>query len=403
MTRASWTGFVALLVFTMGTSIITPLIPLYQDEHGLSNGEMALLFGAYPMTVVPAMLLFGNLSDLVGRRAVMIPAMACLTAASLILGFTDEVSLLFVGRVLQGLAVGGFLGVGTALVVDHAPPHLRARAAVMAGIGFRLGFGLGPGLAGLVAQYLPDPLHLSFQMHAALMSVAVVCVLVTPETVRRGGGRLRIAIGVPPGQLAAFATFLAPSVFLLGVLDATLLAVVPLYLADTLAVDNVAVIGLVGFLVLGLTGVTPLVARNLDPRTAVITGVAAGSGASLLVVGASLVGSPLPVLAAAGLIGFLNGLILQGCTAICGISVPITQRGKLISALYMCAYFGTAPAIGLGYLSQSIGLTATLGVFSAGALALAAFVLLVGARTFRVVIPYVEVPPPVPPPAPLPA
>jgi MFS family permease len=390
---------VALLVFTMGTSIITPLIPLYQDRFGLSNGELTLLFATYTATVVPTMLLMGNLSDLVGRRRVMLPAMAAITAASLVLGFSESVPLLFVGRVLQGLAVGGFLGVGTALVVDHARTGRREVAAVVAGIGFRLGFGLGPGLAGIVAQYASDPIQRPFQGHAALMAVAVLAVLLTPETVARRPARLRMGVGVPPGQLAAFATFLAPAAFLMSFLDATLLSVAPLYMANTLGVDNVAVIGLVGFLVLGLGGFTPLIARRVPPRRAVIVGVGAASLSSLLVVGASAVDTAALVVVAAGVIGLINGLILQGGTAICGVSVPITERGKLISALYMCAYAGTVPTVALGYLSQAIGLTASLAAFSAAALVLAAFILLVGARIFREVVPYVEPLPPSPVPA----
>jgi MFS family permease len=390
VTRGAWSAFVALLIFTMGTSIITPLIPLYQGRYGLSNGELTLLFATYTATVVPTMLLMGNLSDLVGRRRVMLPAMAAITLGSIVFGFSDSVPLLFVGRVLQGLAVGGFLGVGTALVVDHAAPGRRELAAVVAGIGFRLGFGLGPGLAGIVAQHSADPTHRPFQGHVLLMGLAIAALLVTPETVRRRPARIQVRVGVPPGQFAAFATFLAPAVFLMSFLDATLLAVAPLYMANTLGVENVAVIGLVGFLVLGLGGFTPLLARNVPPRAAVIAGVAAASLASLLVVGAAAVGTAALVVLAAGVIGLINGLILQGGTAICGISVPISERGKLISALYMCAYSGTVPTVGLGYLSQAIGLTASLAVFSGAAVAIAAFVLAVGSRIFRHVIPYVE-------------
>ena len=59
----------------------------------------------------------------------------------------------------------------------------------------------------------------------------------------------------------------------------------------------------------------------------------------------------------AALLGVVNGMILQGGTVICGTIVPLEERGKLMSALYMCAYAGTVPTVGLGYLSQAIGLT----------------------------------------------
>jgi phosphatidylglycerophosphate synthase len=128
-------------------------------------------------------------------------------------------------------------------------------------------------------------------------------------------------------------------------------------------------------------------------------GVVGGAVGSLLVVSASGLGSAWVVVLAAAVIGFLNGLILQGGTTICGISVPISGRGKLMSALYMCAYSGTLPTIGLGYLSAAVGLTTALGVFSVAALAIAAFTVLVGGRVFRRVVPYVETAP-VPNPGP---
>jgi hypothetical protein len=84
----------------------------------------------------------------------------------------------------------------------------------------------------------------------------------------------------------------------------------------------------------------------------------------------------------------MNGFILYGGTVICGTIVPLEERGKLMSLLYMCAYAGTIPTVALGYLGDAIGLTGALAIFSAIAICIAAFVLLVGRRLFREVIPY---------------
>jgi predicted MFS family arabinose efflux permease len=382
MTLNSWKAFTAMLIFTMGTSIITPLIPLYATKFDLGAGTLTLLFATYTATVVPVMLLMGNLSDRIGRKRVMLPAMLAISLASLLFAFAESVPLLFAGRVLQGIAIGGFLGVGAAFVVDHAAPHRRARAALWASVGFRLGFGLGPGLAGLVSEYTDRSIHTPFQGHLALMVVAIGAVLIAPETVPRRRARLEVKIGIPEGQGKGFATFLGPAGFLLSYLDAALLALVPLYIARTLEVDSVIVPGLVGFLILGMGGLTPLVLGRVEPRRGMMIGVAISSVSSIL------------VLAAAAVIGFTNGLILQGGTAICGITVPLHDRGKLISAFYMCCYSGTIPIVGIGYLSHSVGLTAALSVWAGFGLVLAAFVLFVGGRVFRRVTPYVE---PVPP------
>ncbi len=390
MTRGAYLAMVALLVFTMGTSIITPLLPLYAGQFHLSNGTLTLLFATYTATVVPTMLVAGSASDRLGRKRVLLPAMLVLTCASLVFAFTESVSMLFVGRVLQGLAVGMFLGVGTAFVVDHAIPAKRALAAMAAGAFFRLGFGLGPGMAGLVAQYWGDPIHRPFEVHLVLLAVGIGCVILASETVPRRRYKFEIRVGVPKGQMRGFAGFMAPAAFTMSFMEGTVLSIVPLYLYDTLGERNVAIAGLCGFLVLGLGGMTPLVTRNVAPRMAVMIGLGVSAVVTWLIALAAVGGSALLVVVAAGIIGFVNGMILQGATVICSTVVPLQERGKLLSSLYMCAYAGTVPAVGLGYLSLSIGLTATLVVFSIAACVLAAWVIIFGRRLFPRVIPYEE-------------
>ena len=390
MTKGAYLALVALLVFTMGPRIITPLLPLYAGEFNLSNGTLTLLFATYTATVVPTMLVAGNLSDRVGRKRVLIPAMLVLGAGSIVFAFTETVPMLFVGRVLQGLAVGMFLGVGTAFVVDHAIPAKRAVAAMAAGAFFRLGFGLGPGMAGLVAEYWGNPIHRPFEVHLVLLAVGLGCVMVASETVPRRKFKIEVRVGVPKGQMRGFAGFMAPAAFTMSFMEGTVLSVVPLYLYKTLGERNVAIAGLCGFLVLGLGGMTPIFTRNIAPRKAVMIGLGVSALVTWLIAAAAVAGSAVLVVVAAGIIGFVNGLILQGATVICGTVVPLQERGKLLSSLYMCAYAGTVPAVGLGYLSLAIGLTGTLVVFSAVACLLAGWVIIFGRRLFPRVIPYEE-------------
>ena len=162
MTLGSWKALIGLLVLTMGTSTLTPLLPLYQQDFHISTGTATLLFVTYTVTVVPTMLIAGNLSDRLGRKRLLIPAMVVMTLASVVFALAESVPLLFAGRVLQGLAIGGFLGVGAAFVVDHARDDSKALAAALAGVFFRLGFGLGPGFAGILAQYGPNPRNTPF-------------------------------------------------------------------------------------------------------------------------------------------------------------------------------------------------------------------------------------------------
>jgi MFS family permease len=380
-----------MLVLTMGTSTLTPLLPLYQEHFGLSTGTATLLFVTYTLTVCPTMLIAGNLSDRLGRKRLLLPAMATMTLASLVFALAESVPLLFVGRVLQGLAIGGFLGVGAAFVVDHARVDKKALAAALAGVFFRVGFGLGPGLAGILAQYGPAPRHLPFWGHIVMMVLGMIAVATAGETLmrQRGAGRkFRIRIGVPEGQALGFMTFVAPATFMMSFIEGTLLSVVPIFIVNTLHVHNLAVVGAIGFLTLALGGLAPFLVRGLDPRKSIAFGAGASAILSWLIVASSEAGTVALVVIAAAAIGITNCFILFGGTVICGTIVPIHERGKLMSLLYMCAYAGTVPTVGLGYLGDAIGLTATLAVFSAIAGGLALFVLVVGRQLFPEVVPY---------------
>jgi MFS family permease len=383
---------IGMLVLTMGTSTLTPLLPLYQRDFGLSTGTATLLFVTYTVTVCPTMLIAGNLADRLGRKRLLLPAMAVMTLASLVFALAENVPLLFAGRVLQGLAIGGFLGVGAAFVVDHARAESKALAAALAGVAFRVGFGLGPGLAGLTAEYAPDPRHLIFEIHIVVMIIGMIAVGTAAETLLRRAradrAPFRIRIGVPQGQALGFLTYVAPATFMMSFVEGTELSVVPIFVVDTLGVDNLAVVGSIGFLVLALGGLAPFLVRNLDPRKSVMFGAAASSALSLLIVLSAQLDAVALVIFAAAATGITNGFILYGGTVICGTIVPLEERGKLMSLLYMCAYAGTIPTVALGFIADGIGLTGALAIFSAIALAIAAFVLLVGRRLFREVIPY---------------
>ncbi|MCC6831928.1 MAG: MFS transporter [Thermoleophilia bacterium] len=393
MTSGSWKALIGLMVLTMGTSIITPLLPLYRSHFGISNATATALFVTYTVTVVPSMLIAGNLADRLGRKWMMLPAMAIMAMASLTFALAENVPLLFVGRVFQGLAIGGFLGVGAAFVVDHARGDSKALAAALAGVFFRVGFGLGPGLGGLIAQYGANPRHTPFWGHIVLMVAGILVVSTAAETLlksNRHPGPFRIRLGVPKGQEAGFMTFVAPATFLMSFVEGTILSVVPLFMVEELHVTNLAVVGSIGFLVLSLGGLAPFIARGLDPRRSMAFGAITSASLSFLVVASSAVDTAALVVFAAGIIGLVNGFILYGGTVICGTIVPLQERGKLMSVLYMCAYAGTVPTVGLGYLSDWIGLTPTLAIFSCVALAIALFVITVGWRLFREVIPHVE-------------
>jgi predicted MFS family arabinose efflux permease len=359
-----------LVLFALGTSLITPLIPLYQERLGFSDTVATLFLGCYVAALVPSMLGLGQLSDRVGRKGVLLGALATLAMAQVILISEPDLMGLLVARAVQGLATGAFFGTCTAFLVDGAPPGRERFASGLASVSVRLGLGLGPGIAGVIAQYADAPLRLPFQLHLIALAAAAVIVVTLPETVRvRSRRPLTLRLEVPEAERAVFWRVLVPSGMLFSLFDGVALSLIPVFLVRTLGVDDYALVGAAGFLVLVSGAVSQLALPRIRPERAIGGGLAAAAVASLGVVAAAPLESVALALVAVSATGAAAGLVFKGGLDLCTRIAPIEDRGKLLSSYYVACYLGgfSVPLLVIGVLSDLVGLTAALACLSVAA------------------------------------
>ncbi len=381
-----WRTWAVLVLFAVGTSLITPLIPIYQDRLGFPDTVVTLFLGCYVLALVPSMLTLGQLSDQVGRRGVLFGAIATLACAQLILITEPPLWGLLVARALQGAATGAFFGTCTAFLVDAAPAGRRQYASTLASVSVRLGLGLGPGLGGVLAEYAGWPLRLPFALHLGLLGVAAALVAGLPETVTRRVRRpLTVRLEVPPAERAVFWRVLVPSGMLFSLFDGVALSLIPVFEVRTLEVSNYALVGASGFLVLVSGAVSQLALPGLEPRRAIAGGLAVATVASLGVVAGAPTGSAALVLVAVAVTGAACGLVFKGGVDLCTRIAPPRDRGKLISAYYVACYLGgfSVPLVVVGALSDLLGLTAALAILSGVAGVASLWTGLVGLRALR--------------------
>jgi predicted MFS family arabinose efflux permease len=379
-----WRTWAVLVLFALGTSLITPLIPLYQEELGFSDTVVTLFLGCYVITLVPSMLSLGQLSDRVGRKRVLLGAIATLALAQVILIAEPPLGGLLLARGIQGLATGAFFGTCTAFLVDAAPLGRRAFVSVLGSISIRLGLGLGPGIGGVIAQYAAEPLRLPFELHLIALAAAALIVVTLPETVTvRSRRRLTLRLEVPAAERAVFWRVLVPSGALFSLFDGVALSLIPVFLVRTLDVDNYAVVGAAGFLVLVSGALSQIALPRLRPDRAIAWGLTAASAASLGVVASAPAESVGLALAAVAATGAAAGLVFKGGLDICTQIAPLEDRGKLISSYYVACYLGgfSVPLLVIGVLSDLMGLTAALAVLSGAAALGAAWTWAVGLRS----------------------
>src|SRR5699024_7428173 len=138
----------------------TPLLVMYRADAGFSPVTVDLLLFAYVLGIVPALLIGGPLSDRFGRRPLMLPAPVLAAAGSLILALgAQSARRLGVGRVFSGVALGLAMAVGGSWLKELSSPPWddREAGARRAAMSLTAGFGLGAGVAGVLAQWGPAP------------------------------------------------------------------------------------------------------------------------------------------------------------------------------------------------------------------------------------------------------
>ncbi|MCD2192819.1 MFS transporter [Actinomycetospora endophytica] len=375
----------AFLITMLGATMPTPLYPIYEEQLGFGGVMVTLIFAAYAVGVAAALLLFGRLSDQIGRRRVLLPGLALAAISSAVFLIPGEIPTLFVGRVLSGLSAGIFTGTATATLVDLAPEGRQQRYSLLAAVVNMLGLGLGPVLAGALAQYAPAPLYLSYAVHIVLVLVVGVFLLAIVEPIETTDGPVSWRpqrVSVPAevrgvfvrAAIAGFAGFAVLGLFT---------AVSPTFVGQILHISNHLVTGLVVFCLLGPSALGQIASSRLGERPALLVGCA-GLVIGVLVVGLSVALASLGLLiAGAAVAGVGQGMSFRAGLQAVSAGSPPERRSEVASSFFLVLYIAISlPVIGEGLASAAFGLVASAVAFSVivAVLAAIAFVSLLRRR-----------------------
>lgn len=239
------------LGFLAGSSAPTPLYAVYRAAWGFSPTMLTVVFGVYAIAVLAALLVFGRLSDHVGRRPVLIASTAVQAVAMLLFLSAHGLGGLLVARIVQGLSAGAAIGAVGATLLDLD----KQRGAVANAVAPMGGTALGGIVAGLLVQYLPAPTQLVYALLGMLFVVQGVGVALMRETVSPMPGAwasLRPRLGVPQAARGALWRA-APALVAVWALGGFYGSLAP-SVVRSLAGSSSAVLGGIGLFVLAGSG-----------------------------------------------------------------------------------------------------------------------------------------------------
>lgn len=339
------------------------VLPVLQQREGLSTAVLDAVFGVYAVGLLPGLFLGGALSDRVGRAAVVLPGASTALLGSLLLASWHDAPGLFVGRLVVGLGAGMTFGAGTAWAAD-----LRGAAGtVLAGVFLTSGFGVGPFVSGLVAQWAPGPETVPFLVSATLSAGAVAAALVVAGP--SGRARERVARFGPPlagrsvGAAMSWALPMALWVF-------ASVTVVIITLAGRLpdGVEGPILIGTAALVSLGSGIVVQNLARlrHWGPRTGVVGALLSALGFLLLTVGGGEVSLPLAA-AISVVMGTAYALCLREGLLDLEALAPLEVRGLVTGVYYVVTYLGFGLPLLLTVVEPRVGMAVPTLVLAAAA------------------------------------
>jgi MFS family permease len=354
---------IGLALFASATP--SPLYDVYRDLWGFSSIVLTLVYATYAFGVLTTLLLAGRVSDDVGRRPVLVLALAALMGATVLFMTADSVVWLFVARAVQGLATGLALAAASAALLDFHPRRDPAGVGLTNGVVSAGGIGLGILVSATFVELLPAPRVLPFVALFVLFAVAFVGALRMPESVSpRSRPRLTPQRpGVPPVVRGPF--LLAALAVLSSWSVAGLFLSLGPQLSARLFDSTDHLVAAISIFVLAGCG---SVAQLVFGRTAPWIGASAGSVALaiglLVIVLASATQSTAIFLAGCVIGGAGFGVAFLGALRALSVAIPPEHRAEVMAAFYLVAYASLSlPAILAGVLVTPLGLESTFEVF----------------------------------------
>jgi MFS family permease len=351
-----------LFLITLAVNISMPLFRVYAQNAGFGNGMTALVFATYVTGMLPCFVFLGGLSDVLGRKPVLILSLISSILSIVIISIFPNVYALFFARFFQGIALGLSMGTGTAYLTEvlqlQNVPDAPTKAANATSLSTSLGFGGGALITtiALLIHFTEKPV--TYHIALIITIIGLILSFNLPKLAPIGGSYLRL----PYYPKGSFEINLA--IGICWAVCGTTIAIVPTQLA------KFHLTAYAGFclVLINYTGafLQPFIKNRVEPMNCLKIGfflIPIGFGIMYLgciqgILGLVLLGTACIGAAAYGFT-YLGGLALIA-------NLSGAQRARGVAGFMFIGYIGFGvPSVFLGFLADAFGILTALGIFGA--------------------------------------
>jgi MFS family permease len=340
----------------------TTLYQRYQESFGLTPFILTIIFGAYVLSLLGALLTVGSLSDYIGRRPAILAALSLNVVAMVMFISADSAAALIAARAVQGFATGLATATLGAAIMDTD----RSRGPLLNSITAFIGLTAGSLGGGALVTYAPDPQQLVYVVLLVLSAAEALVLWYMPETVTPKPGALASLqphVSVPARARRALVQ-VTPLTVASWALGGFYFSLMPSLVRVATGVTSPIVGGLVVSALTFTGAIAVLSLRNASARRILSGGIPAlVTGVAITLAGVQMQRVSL-MLAGTIVAGVGFGAAFSGSMRTVMPHAEAHERAGLLSAFYIEGYLSfSLPAILTGLVVPLAGLPLAANVY----------------------------------------
>ena len=369
-----------MCVGVMGTALASPLYPIYQAAWKLRPSDITHIFVLYMFGVLISLLFLGRLTQRFGFLPILRAGLIVMTTGVVVSALAWNVPSFMFARLLIGMASGMITTSASVGMVQASPGKDPRRIAALTTVAMTLGFGIGPLLGGVMAQWVPQPLVTAYIPTTLMGALAIYALFqlraepvakpldehdpqATADNTRPLAGWMP-KMTFPPARgrrqfwLASMGAFSAFGMFSLYS------SLAPSFMKELVPWSGPAVSGLSIAMILFLSSAFQYAVRNLKTKSVVLTSETALALCNVLLMLTIWTGEAWLFIAAVLVTSFGHGLANVGGMGVVAKLTSPAERAGLLSSYLIIGYMGTiVPIMAVGWLADHLGLNRALIIF----------------------------------------